>query len=342
MSKLALAIETSCDETALAVYRYEQAALDGQILGEVVSSQSKLHALYGGVVPELAAREHMQNLPMLLRELMAQSGTQLNALDFVAVTRGPGLLGCLLMGVQFARGVAFAHALPVVGVNHIEGHILSCKLDNPELEFPYLCLVVSGGHTEIHLVHDAGKYELVARTIDDAAGEAFDKSANLLGFDYPGGAKLAALADSVGSSEVRFPRVMRESEGFSFSGLKTAIALTIQRAGALNDDLARKAELSFAVQEAIVDALCFKLKQALKQSAVSRVGVCGGVSANRALREAVSTLPGVKAYFPKSAHCIDNAAMIAYAGALRFESGERLAANAELYPRWAVEKVDCL
>jgi len=333
---LVLGIETSCDETAACLLEISTIS-DAKILSEEVSSQVELHALYGGVVPELASREHLSNLPILVDKVLKDSKKNYSDLNLIAVTRGPGLKGCLLIGLGFAQGLSFAHQIPLVGVNHIEGHVLSGMLDNSELEFPYLCLVVSGGHTEILAVKGVGQYQVLTRTTDDAAGEAFDKSANLLGFEYPGGAKLAALADTQTGSKFVLPKVMREAEGFSFSGLKTAISLLVKKTD-LSDPAAR-ASLAFAVQASIVDALMFKLKEAIAESGYGSLLVCGGVSANQALRKEVSKITKVKSYFPKMTHCIDNAAMIAFAGALHALQGERLEPGAEALARWPLESL---
>ena len=331
-----LAIETSCDETAVAAF--DLAPESPALLGELVSSQTELHKLYGGVVPELASREHLRHLPLLTGKLLAQLELGIESIDAIAVTRGPGLKGALLMGIGFAKGLALARGIPILGVNHIEAHVLSAKLDNPELRFPYLSLVVSGGHTEIHLVTGVGEYRLLARTSDDAAGEAFDKSANLLGFDYPGGPKLAALADTVTSSRFKLPRVMRESEGFSFSGLKTAISLLIRDQGEGADPVVR-AELAHAIQRAIVDALVFKVEQSVRETGVKSVALCGGVAANKTLRAALSGMPGVALFCPSQLHCMDNAGMIGYLGALRMRRGERSGFEIEALARWPIEAV---
>lgn len=336
---LVLGLETSCDETAAAILRYESPA-NFSLLSEEISSQTKVHEEYGGVVPELAAREHLTNLPLILESALAKARISLQEIDVIGVTRGPGLKGCLLMGFTFARGLALARSLPMVGVNHIEGHVFAPFLDEHELQLPFLCLVVSGGHTEILEVRGVGRYKLVARTIDDAAGEAFDKSANLLGLAYPGGPKLAALADSVSSSEYKLPKTMREAHGFSFSGLKTAISLLVRKnAAEMARDEGVRARLAFAIQAAIVDQLCFKLKQAVKETRIKSVVVSGGVSANRLLRQKVSEIPGVRAFFPRMSHCVDNAAMIAFVAALRYSAGETMPARSEVVSRWPLESM---
>ncbi|MBN8548765.1 MAG: tRNA (adenosine(37)-N6)-threonylcarbamoyltransferase complex transferase subunit TsaD [Deltaproteobacteria bacterium] len=337
---LVLAIESSCDETAVALLD----SASGQavrLIDEVISSQTNIHELYGGVVPELAAREHLHNLPLLVDGIMQKTRVSWSDIGLLAVTRGPGLKGCLLIGMDFAKGISVGTGIPLLGVNHIEGHVLAPMLDNPELHFPYLALIVSGGHTEIVAVRDVGSYSIVARTIDDAAGEAFDKSANLLGLAYPGGAKLAALADSATAAipkEFELPKVMREAEGFSFSGLKTAIALLIKKKGAhIAQDPQAQALLAKSIQSSIVETLIHKLKLAISQTGLRNVALSGGVSANRALRAAAAAIPGVRVYTPSALHCMDNAAMIGYVGLKRFERGERNTLDISALSRWPVE-----
>ena len=333
-----LGIETSCDETALALL----GKLPGgkiKILAEEISSQADVHSLYGGVVPELASREHLKALPLLFDILLKKSEIAVNDISLIAVTRGPGLKGCLLMGVNFARGLSLPYKIPLIGINHIEAHIFSVLLDNPQLTMPFLALVVSGGHTEIVQVEALGRYKLLARTLDDAAGEAFDKAANLLSIAYPGGAKLAALADSVQTSRFSLPKVMREAEGFSFSGLKTAIALMIEKNKPhLLDNGQVMAEAAFAVQEAIVDAIDYKIKKAVAQCGIRNIAVSGGVSANRALRAKLNSNKECRVFYAKPEHCTDNAAMIAFLGVQRFEMQEKQPQeDLEVLPRWPVE-----
>lgn len=338
---IVLGIETSCDESAAALLHYHESGW--KILAEEISSsQTDIHKFYGGVVPELASRAHLANLPLIVEATLGAAGLPFGEISAIAVTRGPGLLGCLLAGVHFARGLAFASGRPLIGINHIEGHLLAPQLDNPRLKFPYLALVVSGGHTEMQIVHDFAHYELVARTTDDAAGEAFDKSARLLGLEYPGGAALARLADAAGESSFMLPRVMRHRESFSFSGLKTAAALLIERNRERLADSRVRGELAYAIQEAIVDALVTKVEGAISNTGLTRVAVTGGVSANQALRRRVSAIAGVESFFPSALHCTDNAAMIAYVGALRFQTGERLANESPVLSRWPVESLSQL
>ncbi len=338
-----LGIETSCDETALAILAVD-AAGQRKILAEAISSQIKLHELYGGVVPELASREHLRNLPILLDQVLNESKIDLKEITAIGVTRGPGLKGCLFMGYYFAQGLAQSFNIPILGINHIEGHLLAPMLDNPELDFPYLCLIVSGGHTEIHEVKGVGGYNLLARTQDDAAGEAFDKSANLLGLSYPGGAKLAALGDSVTSSPYKLPKVMRGQPGFSFSGLKTAISLLVKKEAAKEGDKlskeSSKALLAYAIQDSIVETLIYKVKESLQECRISKVAVSGGVAANKRLREQMQKIKNVKSYFPTPLHSTDNGAMIAYVTYLRYIQDERLNFNEIVLPRWPVETVN--
>jgi len=332
-----LGIETSCDETALAVLDCNQDK-SPTILAEEISSQSEIHEAYGGVVPELASREHLRNLPLLLDKVLKDSNLSLSDLSLICVTQGPGLKGCLLMGLGFAKGINQALAIPLVGVNHIEGHVFAPVLDNPDCKPPFLSLVVSGGHTEILQVNGVGDYKVLSRTIDDAAGEAFDKSANLLGLQYPDGPRLAALADSVELSSYQLPKVMRASDDFSFSGLKTAISLLISKSsGELENDPNVASGIAFSVQKAIVDELLTKLKAAIKRSGIKKVTVTGGVSANLRLRKEVSALAGITVFFPQQKHCMDNGAMIAFAGWQRFIRGERLSENASVFNRWPLE-----
>jgi len=312
---IVLGIESSCDETGLALLEISDDGGQAQLLGEVLASQIKLHELYGGVVPELASREHMRNIPVLFDELMNQAGVSLTQIDGIGVTAGPGLKGCLLIGVTFALGLQVAHRIPVFPVNHIEAHIMSAELHFPTLKPTYLALVVSGGHTEIILVSGLGRYSCLARTRDDAAGEAFDKSANLLNLPYPGGAQLAKLADEVsGSKRFSLPRIGREMEGFSFSGLKTAVSLLVRKNQAiLSEDSSARHEICWVIQDAIVDALVNKTVKEVKARGLPLV-VCGGVSANRELGRRLRDKCR-EVYVPPLKHCVDNGAMIAYLAA---------------------------
>lgn len=333
---LVLGIETSCDETGLALV---ECGADGvfTVTREVLASQVSLHELYGGVVPELASREHMRSLPLLSTELFKGSGCSVKDLSAIAVTCGPGLKGCLLIGVTFAAGISSATGVPLLPVNHIEGHILSAELHNPALRAPYLALVVSGGHTELVHVHGVGRYSIVHRTQDDAAGEAFDKSANLLGLPYPGGPRLAALADTVTTSRFTLPKVAREISDFSFSGLKTAVMLLVQRnKEVLEKDPTAQAELAWAVQNAILDPLVVKTVREVRRTKLPLV-VCGGVSANKELRKRLTAECGAEGVtFPPMKHCVDNGAMIAYTAARYLSEGVPVP-PLDIKSRWPIE-----
>lgn len=336
---LLLGIETSCDETALALVEFESESKI-KLVAEKIASQEEVHEQYGGIVPELAAREHLRSLPVLYDTLLKENDLSIDQVSAIGVTIGPGLKGCLLMGLNFAKALSLAKGIPFLGVNHIEGHLLSPLLDNAELDFPYLCLIASGGHTEIVLAEGLGQYKVVARTLDDAAGEAFDKSAMLLGLGYPGGARLASLGDSVTSSRFDFPIGMPGKAAFSFSGLKTAISQEIQRLKQDIESDSIKRELSFAIQEAIVGALIKKLKLAIKETGCSNVAIAGGVAANNNLRTKVTSLgKGIKVFYPKPIHCTDNAGMIAYVSARRYLSGQVDSQALSVLARWPVEEV---
>lgn len=333
-----LGVETSCDETAIALLEKSD---DGSyiILNEEISSQARLHEKYGGVVPELASREHLKNLPLLTDLVLSSAKKSLADIALIAVTSGPGLKGCLLTGTNFARGLALKHNTPIIGVNHIEAHIVSPLLENPQIGFPFLALVISGGHTEIIKVTALGEYELISRTLDDAAGEAFDKAANLLGIAYPGGPRLAEFADRVTTSRFSLPKVMRESPGFSFSGLKTAIMILIRdNEKLISDDEGVVFEIAHAAQDAILDALLYKLKEAARATGISRVAVSGGVSANKELRRRLNADRSLEVFYPAARHSTDNAAMIAYLGLrLYTERGVR-DETLPVRARWPVEE----
>lgn len=336
-----LGIESSCDETGLALVEVSgDLPLKKKITlrGEVLSSQVRLHELYGGVVPELAAREHLSNLPILLNELLVRCEITLDKIDAIGVTSGPGLKGCLLIGATFALGLQAALGIPLYPINHIEGHILSGEMHIPDLIPPYIALVVSGGHTEIILVEGLGRYTCLARSRDDAAGEAFDKSANLLGLPYPGGAILANLADSVGgSTRFSLPRIAREIEGFSFSGLKTAVSLMLKRNHELiNSDPKAQAEACWVIQDAIVDTLVHKTSREVNSRGLPLV-ICGGVSANRELERRLK-LCCKRVFVPPKHHAVDNGAMIAYLTARYLISGEQ-PRSMDIMSRWPVEEL---
>jgi N6-L-threonylcarbamoyladenine synthase len=309
-----IGIETSCDETAVAVYDEVRGLLSHRLY-----SQIAMHQEYGGVVPELASRDHVRRLLPLVREALADSGSDRSSIDGVAYTAGPGLIGALLAGAGFARSLAYAWGKPAVAIHHLEGHLLAPLLETHAPAFPFLALLVSGGHTKLVDVAGLGRYRILGETLDDAAGEAFDKTAKMLGLPYPGGAALARLAEDGHSGRFIFPRPMLDRPGlaFSFSGLKTA-ALVALRGRVLDDEL--RADVARGFQEAVVDTLAEKSRRALRASGHRRLVVAGGVGANRKLRErltAIASESGAELYFPRTEFCTDNGAMIALAGCLR-------------------------
>lgn len=330
---LVLGIETSCDETGVALY--DTAA---GLLGHTLFSQVAMHAEYGGVVPELASRDHVRRLLPLTRELLAQTGRTLGDIDGIAYTQGPGLAGALLVGASVAAGLAFALDVPVTGLHHLEGHLLSPLLATPAPQFPFVALLVSGGHTQLMKVGGVGDYELLGDTVDDAAGEAFDKTAKLLGLGYPGGPALAKLAESGDARRFKLPRPMLASGdlNFSFAGLKTA-ALTI--ASREEPTERNKADIAASFQNAAVDVLVAKSLQALHQTGLERLVVAGGVGANRRLREALTQKiagENFEVFYPPLEFCTDNGAMIAYAGAQRMLAGARRY-EFSVRPRWDLD-----
>ena len=331
---LILGIETSCDETGVALYDTR----DG-LLGDALHSQVALHALYGGVVPELASRDHVRRLLPLARRVLADAGKALADVDLVAYTQGPGLGGALLVGASVATGIGLALERPVVGIHHLEGHLLSPLLAQPRPEFPFVALLVSGGHTQLMRVDGVGRYALLGETQDDAAGEAFDKTAMLLGLGYPGGPALAQLASAGRADRFPFPRPMIASGDldFSFSGLKTAVLTRVRGMDALTD--VDRADLAASFQAAIVDVLVAKCLGALDREGLQQLVVAGGVGANTALRERLSAAlaaRGARAYFPPLRLCTDNGAMIAFAAALKYPDGIEAdgAAGFGVCPRW--------
>lgn len=313
-----LGIESSCDESAAAVLDDE-----GGLLSHELFSQVDLHRLYGGVVPELASRDHVKRLLPLVRQALAKAGTEASQLDGVAYTAGPGLVGALLTGAALGRSLAYALGVPAVPVHHLEGHLLAPLLEDRPPPFPHLALLVSGGHTMLIVVRGLGNYELLGETRDDAAGEAFDKSAKLLGLPYPGGPELSRLAERGRAGAFEFPRPMLDRAGyeFSFSGLKTAVMLAVREQA---PDEQRRADIARGVQDAIVDTLVGKTARALDDTGLGHLVVAGGVSANRALRQSLENAArrrGVEIYFPRLEFCTDNAAMIAMAGLARLKQG---------------------
>lgn len=336
-----LGIETSCDETGVALYDSELG-----LLGHTLYSQVKLHADYGGVVPELASRDHVRKLLPLIRAVMAESNTRPQDIDGVAYTAGPGLIGALMVGACAGRALAFGWNVPAVGVHHMEGHLLAPMLEDNPPAFPFVALLVSGGHTQLVDVQGLGQYELLGESLDDAAGEAFDKAAKMLDLDYPGGPRLAALAEQGDPLRFTFPRPMTDRPGldFSFSGLKTYTLTTVQQ-HLLEDGLPDEqtcADIAAAFQEAVVDTLVIKCRRALKQAGRKTLVIAGGVSANRLLRqrlEARLAEDGCSVYYPRHEFCTDNGAMIAYAGCLRLQSGQRADLDIEVRPRWPLTEL---
>lgn len=333
-----LGIETSCDETAVAVYRHGEG-----IVGEAVYTQLD-HARYGGVVPELASRDHVRKLAPMIRQVLDQAAIDPEALDVVAYTAGPGLAGALLVGASVAEAYAAAIDRPAIGVHHMEGHLLSPLLEDDPPEFPFVALLVSGGHTMLVEVAEPGKYRLLGETLDDAAGEAFDKTARLLGLSYPGGPEVAKLAERGDSDRFDFPRPMTDRPGldFSFSGLKTHTRLLIEReTDEAGRDERTRADIAAGFERAVVDTLAIKCKRALKETRLERLVIAGGVSANRRLRAALDkALPG-RVYYPPPALCTDNGAMIALAGWFRRGSATRNG-HIGVRPRWPLDELPAL
>lgn len=314
-----LGIETSCDETSVAILH------DEEVLVNIISSQI-LHQKYGGVVPEFASREHMHLIDVLTRDALKQTNIDINKIDGIAATRGPGLMGALLVGLSYAKGLAYALKEPFLAVNHIEGHIIANLLTYPDLKYPFLCLLVSGGHTQIVHVRDFGDYEIVGRGIDDAAGEAFDKGARILKLGYPGGPLIDRIAKSGNPKFYHFPRakVKRERFDFSFSGLKTSLLYLVNQKG--NDWAAEHlSDLCASYQEAIIDVLKFNTFSVVEETQSSKLVLAGGVAANSQLRQIFSeeaTKLGIEIYFPALQYCTDNAAMIARTGLEMLRHGQ--------------------
>ncbi|MGE5094330.1 MAG: tRNA (adenosine(37)-N6)-threonylcarbamoyltransferase complex transferase subunit TsaD [Betaproteobacteria bacterium] len=329
---LILGIETSCDETGVALYDSERG-----LLADALHSQVELHALYGGVVPELASRDHVRRLLPLLRSVLERADRRTADIDLIAFTQGPGLGGALLVGASVAAGLGLALDRPIAGIHHLEGHLLSPLLAEPRPEFPFVALLVSGGHTQLMRVDDVGRYAMLGETQDDAAGEAFDKTAMLLGLGYPGGPALARLADKGNAKRFAFPRPMLASGdlNFSFSGLKTAVLTRIRAMDAVDD--ATRADLAASFEEAIVDVLAAKCRDALGREGLQRLVVAGGVGANARLRARLIDVTreiGAQVFFPPLRLCTDNGAMIAFAAALKYARAPQGPESFPVYPRW--------
>jgi N6-L-threonylcarbamoyladenine synthase len=337
-----LGIETSCDETAAAVYDSEAALRRGSgqgLLSHRLFSQVEMHAKYGGVVPELASRDHVRKVLPLIQEALTDAEVEPSEIKGIAYTAGPGLVGALLVGSSVARSLAFAWGCPAVGVHHLEGHLLAPMLEPEPPQFPFLALLVSGGHTLLAEVQGVGRYQILGSSVDDAAGEAFDKTAKLLGLPYPGGPALAKLAQSGHPGRFKFPRPMLDRPGldFSFSGLKTAVVVAVR---GLQLDDATRADIAADFQQAVVDTLVAKCRRALEQTGLRTLVVAGGVGANQQLRQALAALGHklrVTVSYPRPTFCTDNAAMIAYAGWCRLSAGEHDDLSIRATARWPLD-----
>lgn len=334
-----IGIESSCDETGVAVYDSEKG-----LLGHALHSQVALHADYGGVVPELASRDHVRKLTPLVQKALVSADLELSDIEGVAYTAGPGLMGALLVGASSARALAWSLGIPAVAVHHMEGHLLAPMLEDNPPPFPFICMLVSGGHTMLIRVEQVGAYTLLGETLDDAAGEAFDKTAKMLGLSYPGGPLLAKLADGGDASRFRFSRPMTNRPGldFSFSGLKTA-AITAYRENEAELDV--KENIAAAFQDTVVDTLRIKCERALKQEGLQRLVIAGGVGANRSLREVFKTYfveKSVEVYYPRVEFCTDNGAMIALAGCLRLVAGEGAPRGLGVRARWPLSELTAI
>jgi N6-L-threonylcarbamoyladenine synthase len=332
-----IGIETSCDETAVAVYDDRRGLLSHRLY-----SQIAMHRAYGGVVPELASRDHVQRLLPLVREALTDAESGRDSIDGIAYTAGPGLIGALLVGAGFALALSAAWGKPALGIHHLEGHLLAPLLEEGPPTFPFLALLVSGGHTQLIDVAALGEYRILGETLDDAAGEAFDKTAKLLGLPYPGGAALALLADKGRDGRFVFPRPMLDRPGldFSFSGLKTA-ALVALRGRELDDAI--RADVARGFQQAVVDTLAEKSRRALEQTGHRRLVVAGGVGANQTLRDRLSQVVrrlGADLYFPRTEFCTDNGAMIALAGCLRLAAGMRQGQSLSARAHWELGNIE--
>ena len=332
-----LGIESSCDETGVAIYDDKKG-----IIADVLHSQVKLHAKYGGVVPELASRDHVRRTVPLVRKALEEAGIKGEDLDAIAYTAGPGLIGALLVGASMARSLAFGWGCPAVPVHHMEGHLLAPMLEDPAPEFPFIALLISGGHTQLIKVEAIGQYQLLGESLDDAAGEAFDKTAKILGLGYPGGPALSKLAKEGRPGIYKFPRPMTNRPGldFSFSGLKTFAANTIRDC---DDSEQAHADIAYAFQEAVCETLAIKCRRAVKETGFKTLVVAGGVSANVQIRERLELLMSEvdgKVFYPRPEFCTDNGAMIAYAGYCRFKAGETSDLGIYARPRWPLTELE--
>ncbi len=344
---IVLGVESSCDETGIALFDSEKG-----LLAHTLHSQIEIHAQYGGVVPELASRDHIRHLIPLLQEVLQQAAINKADIDGIAYTAGPGLIGALMSGASMARSLAWALGIPAVEVHHMEGHLLAPMLEEKVPEFPFVALLVSGGHTLLAYVRGIGQYELLGQSLDDAAGEAFDKTAKLLGLGYPGGPELAAMALQGKHGVYKFPRPMIDRPGldFSFSGLKTFALNTMQSAahedgaqGSLTQQV--KADISLAFEEAVVDTLKIKCSRALKQLQCKTLVIAGGVGANKRLRTILAEMiaqRGGELFYPRFEFCTDNGAMIAQAGCFRLMAGERQPLEIDARARWSMQDLKAI
>ncbi len=337
---ITLGIESSCDETGVALYHSRLG-----LLAHALHSQIAIHAQYGGVVPEIASRDHIHRLVPLTEQVLSEAGLSLAEVNGIAYTSGPGLAGALLTGAGFARSLAYGLGIPAIGVHHMEGHLLSPLLEQPDLAFPFLALLVSGGHTQLIRVSAIGSYQVLGDTLDDAVGEAFDKTAKLLSMGYPGGPAVSALAVQGDASVYRLPRPMLDRQGleFSFSGLKTAVLNTWAQAQKTRTDLDQaKADICASFEAAVAEVLSVKVKRALAQEQLNRLVVAGGVSANRHIRHTLTELMHKRrgeVLFPRLAFCTDNGAMIAFAGSQRLQAGQTSDLDFSVTTRWTLEQL---
>ncbi|MGB2241936.1 MAG: tRNA (adenosine(37)-N6)-threonylcarbamoyltransferase complex transferase subunit TsaD [Porticoccaceae bacterium] len=341
---LVLGIETSCDETGFAVYDSKKG-----LLAHSLYSQVALHADYGGVVPELASRDHVRKILPMLNEVLAKSGIDKHSIDGIAYTAGPGLMGALMVGGSMATALGFTLDVPVIGVHHMEGHLLAPMLENSPPEFPFVALLVSGGHTQLVLVKGIGSYQLLGESLDDAAGEAFDKTAKMLDLDYPGGPVLADMAEKGQAQRFEFPRPMTDRPGldFSFSGLKTHTRNLIEkyRGDDVLPDEQTVVDICAGFQEAVVDTLVIKCRRALEQTGMKKLVIAGGVSANKRLREKLEAelaKNNAEVFYARHEFCTDNGAMIAYAGCQRLLAGETSDLALSVTPRWPLQNLSSI
>lgn len=329
-----LGVETSCDETGVAIYNSEKG-----LVSHCLYSQVPVHAEYGGVVPELASRDHIRKLSPLIRQCLSDGKMRPSDIDGIAYTAGPGLIGPLMVGATVARSLAMAWKVPAVGVHHMEGHLLAPLLDKDPPEFPFVALLISGGHTLLVQAERAGQYRIIGETLDDAAGEAFDKTASLLGLGYPGGPALSKLAERGNPEHYRFPRPMTNRPGldFSFSGLKT-----FARNMLASTDKSARADIARAFQDAVADTFSIKCRRAMRQTGYKRLVVAGGVSANTGIRSKLQDMAqkeGIKVYYPRLEFCTDNGAMIAFAGHQRLREGQKESLAIKVRPRWPLDEI---